>query len=152
MSLQRQKSLIPAPRAEMAKAPVVRRVLADLIDRLVPLPFLAYFFPAWIAVCLAYDLLADGRGASVGKWLFGLEVAVVSAVPARHGSPCNMGRSLLRNGPWCLARICYMITPLAPLGFLYDATELAMALFTRNGRRLGDLLAGTQVTTKGSGR
>jgi uncharacterized RDD family membrane protein YckC len=130
----------------LPKAPVFRRAAADAIDRLIPLPFIAHFFPLWAVVCIAYDLCADSRGASPGKRLLGLRTVIVSAHPARQGQPCNMGRSVLRNILWCGARLCYLSAFLAPLGFAYDTIEVLLALFSPTGRRLGDLVAGTQVT------
>lgn len=128
-----------------AKAPVVRRAAADIIDRLVPLPFIAHFFWPWAIVCVAYDLLCDGTGASVGKRLMGLRAVLVSGGPERAGQPCTMGRSVLRNVLWSGARLCYTTVLFAPLGFAYDLVEVLLVLCSTNGRRLGDLLAGTQV-------
>jgi len=151
--------LVPAARGDQpavlpfSKAPVVRRAAADLIDRLVPLPFIAHFFWPWAIVCVAYDLLCDGTGASVGKRLMGLQAVVVSGGPERVGQPCTLGRSVLRNVLWSGARLCYTTVLLAPLGFAYDLVEVLLVLCSPNGRRLGDLLAGTQVVASSeSGR
>ena len=39
---------------------VMRRILAEVIDRLAPLPFIAYLFPPWVLVVVAYHLICDG--------------------------------------------------------------------------------------------
>ena len=62
------QALVPRTHAiAYPKAPIFRRVAADLIDRIVPLPFLAHLFWPWAFICLAYDLLADTGGASVPR-------------------------------------------------------------------------------------
>jgi uncharacterized RDD family membrane protein YckC len=120
----------------LPKAPAFRRAAADLIDRLVPLPFIAHFFWPWALICLAYDLCCDMGGASVGKRLLGLEVRIVSPRTIRFGQPC------------CLSRLCYTSVAFLPLGVAYDLAECLLVLFHPQGRRLGDLLAGTQVVAK----
>ena len=145
------QTLIPQPNQGLVlfpKAPVFRRTCADMIDRAITLPFIAYFFPLWAIVCLGYELLSDMTGQSVGKRLLGLETVIISKNPNWHGRRCNLGRSLLRNGLSCLARLCYLSQVLAPLGFAYDVAEIALVLFNKSGRRIGDLVAGTQVTTE----
>jgi uncharacterized RDD family membrane protein YckC len=127
------------------KAPVLRRVIADVIDRLLCCPLIVCFFPPWLAVVIAYDLLSDGLldGCSVGKRLMGLRTVMVS-----NGKPCNFARSFLRNVGWAAARLCYTTIWLIPFALVYDAIELLLVLFSPSGQRLGDRLAGTQVTTE----
>jgi hypothetical protein len=133
----------PAP-----KAPAFRRAAADLIDRLVPLPFIAHFLWPWELVCLAYDLHCDTGGASLGKRLLGLEVRIGNPPAPRHGRPCCLPCSLVRNGLWCLARLCHASVAFLPLGLARDLAECLLILFQPQGRRLGDLIAGTQVVAK----
>jgi uncharacterized RDD family membrane protein YckC len=144
------QTLIPLTQkpALFPKAPGFRRSCADIIDRIVTLPFIAYFFPLWAFVCLGYELLSDMKGQSVGKRLLGLETVIISKNANQHGQRCNLGRSLLRNLLPCLARLCYLSHLLAPLGFIYDVVEIGLVLFSKSGRRIGDLVAGTQVTTE----
>jgi len=127
------------------KAPVLRRLAAALVDRLLPLPFLAAFFWPWALVVIAYDLGRDARGASVGKRLLGLKTVMVSPDPALDGQPCSAGRSLLRNLLWAGSRLCYLSVVLAPLGIALDVTGCLMAALTPEGRHLGDRIGGTQV-------
>ncbi len=147
-------SLLPPYNAErqlvcdvrtFSKAPLFRRLVAELIDGVIPLPFLAGVFPIWLAIPLAYALFADGQGASLGKRLLGLRVVRISPEASRHGMPCNVGRSVLRNGGYILAGLCTLSAFLAPLGALYPVVEGIVVLCRKDGRRLGDLLAGTQV-------
>lgn len=91
--------------ARFTKAPIFRRLIADFVDRAIPLPFLAYFFPFWLVICRGYDLMADMRGASVGKRLVGLEVVIVPRNATRHGPRCNPRCSIRRNGIWCLSPV-----------------------------------------------
>lgn len=67
---------------------MLRRALAEIIDRLMPLPFLAYFFPLWVLVVVAYHLICDGSpsGQSVGKW-----VCRLCVVSTATGEPCGSG-------------------------------------------------------------
>src|SRR5438309_11702818 len=51
---------------------LTRRILAEVVDRVAPLPFIAYLFPPWVLIVIAYHLICDGApsGRSPGKWLF----------------------------------------------------------------------------------
>jgi uncharacterized RDD family membrane protein YckC len=148
-----QQSLVPLNRPLLGqRAPRLRRALADLVDRLIPMPFLAHFFWPWALVCVAYDLVTDARGGSPGKRLLGLQVQIVSPRHGLSGQPCNLGRSILRNLLWGVARLCYASSVLTPIGIAYDVMECLLAAFSPTGRRLGDLLAGTQVVAHEEGR
>ena len=79
---------------------MLRRALAEIIDRLVPLPFLAYVFPLWVLVVVAYNLICDGSpsGQSVGKW-----VCRLCVVSTASGEPCGVWRcdiAPLTNCAW----------------------------------------------------
>ena len=56
-------------RAADRRPSVFRRIVAGVIDRLIPLPFLAFFFHEWTLVVLAYHLLCEcsPERRSVGK-------------------------------------------------------------------------------------
>lgn len=124
------------------RAPALRRLAADLIDRGAPCPLLACVFPPWLIVVILYDLLRDGfaDGRSAGKRLMGLQTVVVVT-----GAPCTVGRSILRNALWAATRLCYSSVTLLPLGLAYDLTELLLVVFSPTGQRMGDRLAGTCV-------
>lgn len=126
-------------------ASVGRRIAAGLIDRLLPLPFLAAVFWPWALVVIAYDLGRDAQGASVGKRLMGLKTVTVSPDPGLDGQPCSTGRSLLRNLLWVGARVCYLSVVLVPVGIALDVTGCLMVLLTSDGRHLGDRIGGTRV-------
>ena len=127
------------------KAPMARRLAAAFIDRLLPLPFLIPLFWPWALVVLAYDLLRDAQGASVGKRLLGLRTVMVSPDPFLDGQPCTAGRSLLRNLLWAGARLCYLSLLLSPAGFALDVTLCLVACLTPEGRHPGDRIGGTRV-------
>lgn len=72
-------------------ASVGRRMAAGLIDRLLPLPFLAAVFWPWALVVIAYDLGRDAQGASVGKRLLGLRPSRSRRTPVWMGGPARRG-------------------------------------------------------------
>jgi uncharacterized RDD family membrane protein YckC len=93
---------------------------------------------ALVALGLAYFVVKDGlfRGASVGKYAFGLAV-----VEAATGRPCGVGRAALR------AAVTIAISFLPYVGVL---AEPVIALISSGGRRIGDHAAGTQVVRRGA--
>jgi hypothetical protein len=84
---------------------VARRFLAEVIDRLVPLPFIAYVFPPWVLVVIAYHLICDGApsGRSPGKWIFRLRVVSVSSK-----QPCGICRAALLTFVNCARPGCLL--------------------------------------------
>ena len=116
--------------------------MAALLDGVFPLPFLAGVFPPWVAVVVLYQLFADGRGASPGKRLMGLEVV------ALQGELCGPFRSLVRNVGVLAGLLGALVPPLAPLsgGLLF--IDCLLVAFSTEGRHLGDRLAGTQVVSR----
>ena len=71
-------------------------------------------------------LLRDGyHGRSPGKRLMGLRV------DTPRGTACSWGRSIVRNLPLVIPG--------------WNLIELALVLFSRDSRRTGDRIAGTQV-------
>jgi uncharacterized RDD family membrane protein YckC len=124
---------------------LARRVLAELIDRLAPLPFIAYFFPPWALVVVAFHLICDGppSGRSPGKWLCRLRVVAVST-----GEPCGVRRSTLRRLPTAIGQAAYCCWFSIPFVLGYDLVSLAFVWLNRSGRRPEDYLAGTRVITE----
>ena len=123
-----------------------RRVLAELFDRLAPLPFVAYFFPPWLFVVVAYHLICDGSpsGRSPGKWIFRLRVVSISS-----NAPCGVWRSILRRVPTALGQAAYCSWVFVPVIIAYELASLAFVWLNPTGRRFEDYFARTQVITEG---
>jgi uncharacterized RDD family membrane protein YckC len=123
---------------------MLRRALAEIIDRLVPLPFIAYLFPIWILVVVVYHLICDGApsGQSVGKWVCRLRV-----ISNGSGEPCGVWRSMLRRLPTALGQAAYCAWMMIPVVTAYELAMLAFVWLNPSGRRIEDYLAGTQVIT-----
>ena len=83
-----------------------------------------------------YDFFKDGfgQGQSLGKSAMGLMV-----VNLENNKPCNKRRSFLRG------LITFLISVIPYVGWLVD---LLMVIITVDGRKIGDLAAGTQVIDK----
>jgi uncharacterized RDD family membrane protein YckC len=104
--------------------------------------------PAGVVLALLYLLFADGmiQGQSPGKKLFGVRVVYLpTRQPARHRD------SVLRNGPIGLVIILRMMPELGLKAFIagtlvIGGIEAVRALRDKEGLRLGDLWAQTQVT------
>ena len=82
-------------------------------------------------VAYGYFLLRDGfHGGSLGKRLMGITV-----VDVKTGAPCNKKQSFFRN----------------LLLMLLGALDLVIPFFRKNGRRIGDDVAGTVVVSRARG-
>lgn len=131
-----------------------RRVLASLVDRIAPLPFLAWFFPEWIAVVVFYHLLSDAiSGRGVGKALF--RMRVVSARPGKTGAMgnnCAWWQPSLRRAGFAASQAAWCLLWLRPEWLLYalayELLSLAVVAIHPQGRRPEDFLAGTRVVTE----
>jgi uncharacterized RDD family membrane protein YckC len=125
---------------------LMRRILAEVVDRLAPLPFIAYLFPPWILVAVAYHLICDGApsGRSPGKWIFRLRVVSVSS-----SQPCGVWRSILRRLPTALGQAAYCSWVFVPVIIAYELVALAFVWLNPTGRRFEDYFTGTQVITEG---
>ncbi len=128
-----------------------RRILAYLID-LLPclvlsvlhfLPILGWMMFGLLTGC--YWLLRDVNGASLGKSFTG------SIVLSTDGSPSTTSQRIIRNVPIALAVFLEMI-PFAGILFwfigLLIVLPIELLLLLIGGRRLGDLIAGTNVFHK----
>lgn len=124
---------------------LTRRMLAEVVDRLAPLPFVAYLFPPWLLVVVAYHLICDGApsGRSPGKWIFRLRVVSISS-----NEPCGIWRSILRRLPIALGQAAYCSWVLVPFVIAYDLVSLAFVWLNPTGRRFEDYFAGTQVISE----
>jgi uncharacterized RDD family membrane protein YckC len=119
--------------------------LAAFVDRLVPLPFVAYLFPAWGALVFAYHLLCDGRpaGRSAGK-----RVGRLRVVRADSLKPCGVARCVLRRLGPALCQLAYCSWKYVWVAAVYELASLAFVILNPSGRRPEDYLAGTLVITE----
>lgn len=133
------------------RAPIARRVLADVIDRLVPLPFIlaGYFWPELIWVVFAWHWLRDAgpQRRSLGKAICRLRV-VESAVAAR----CAWWQAAMRRTVAALAQAAYCLPAWMLWAFVYDLVALGSVLLSPRGQRLEDFAAGTMVVTEAAYR
>jgi len=122
-----------------------RRGLAELIDRMFPMPFLAFFFPKWVVVVFLYHLLCDSSPArrSVGKALFRLRV-----VSADDGRKCAWHQAVLRRVGSAASQSAWCMWEALPFVMLYELISLAFVSITPAGRRPEDFIAGTRVVTE----
>src|SRR3954471_2066835 len=150
-----QKAEPPGPAREYPPADFRRRALAravDLFIALLPIFLSPRGHPRagelLFAALLLYGDSLFGPGRSLGKRLLGLRVVVLAT-----RRPSGMRDSVLRNLPFALAVLPAVFGASRPLFALalccIVAAEALVALrpLTRDlgQRRLGDLLAGTQV-------
>jgi uncharacterized RDD family membrane protein YckC len=138
-----------AVNARGAKPNLARRALAELIDRLTPLPFIAYFFPAWTLVVLAYHLLCD---ASPHRRSFGKLICRLRVVRAESLEPCDWWSSIARRLGSALSQVAWCMPELMLWALAYDLVSLAWMTLSPTGRRVEDLFAGTMVVTESAFR
>lgn len=133
------------------RAPLVRRVLADVVDRLIPLPFIlaGYFWPEWIWVVFAWHWLRDAgpQRRSLGKLICRLRV-VDPVSPKR----CAWWQAVARRTGMALAQAVYCLPGWMLWAFVYDLVALASVLLSPRGQRPEDLAAGTMVVTEANYR
>jgi uncharacterized RDD family membrane protein YckC len=127
------------------RPPVWRRALAGAIDRLITLPWLAFFFPKWTLVVLAYHLLCDGgpERRSLGKWVCRMRVVGVAGAP--H---CQWWKAVLRRLGAAVSQTAWCLWQFVPWVLAYELAALACVLLDTQGRRPEDFLAGTRVVTE----
>jgi uncharacterized RDD family membrane protein YckC len=120
--------------------------MAEIIDRIITLPFIVYLFPPWIAVIVGYTLFCDGlfSGRSIGKKAMGLRVVCKD----EHFTQCCLISSVLRNFLQAAAFVGYGLLIFIPFALLYELLELLFIAFHKEGRRIGDLFANTSVITE----
>lgn len=136
------------------KADLARRVLAALVDGVIAsvvglIPIIGALIGAAYmltkdAVLFEVTKQAEWKNRSLGKKLFNLEVV------AENGADVDLMTSVKRNVPLAIGTLL-MIIPIAgwvlgPLvAFVFAIIEVALVLTEKNGKRLGDRWAGTQV-------
>jgi uncharacterized RDD family membrane protein YckC len=128
------------------KADLSLRLLARLADFTLSLVISQAIVQAGPLLAAAYLLAADGllAGQSIGKRIFGLRTMNV-----RRRAPAGYVESALRNAPFALVAIFYAVPFLWPVLLVAGAPILAfetwMVFSDRDGVRIGDILADTQV-------
>ena len=131
--------------ATIPRAPMWRVVIAELIDRCLPLPFIAFLFPQWIVVVVVWHLLADcsPQRRSFGKWLCRLRVIQPESIQT-----CPFWRAALQRFGIALTQAAWCLWWGIPLVLLYELVTLACVLLSPTGRRPDEYLAGTQTVTE----
>lgn len=146
---------------ELPKANTARRLLGSGIE------YVTYVTCAWVIVfldfltagvlgllCLVLVVLVVLRDFNAGSFSIAKRVSRMRVVDRRTGQSASNVQALLRNG-YYLGLLLLMVLPWvdAPVLFffkLFIALDILMILSSPQGRRLGDLLAGTQVVEAGS--
>ena len=135
------------------KAPLGERLGAYVVDAIIAIgpvimaAILNYLFPAVVqspttrtinmiatiawAIYYGFTKDAQGNGQSIGKKIFGLMV-----VNLKTHRPCSLGQSIGR------AAVPFLLDLIPLIGWLI---EPIVAVASRDGRRIGDDVAGTQV-------
>lgn len=130
------------PSLPQFKPTLIRRFIAELVDRLIPLPFLAYIFPKWILVVITYHLFCDSTpsGRSLGKWVCRLRVVSVDMI-----APCSWVKAAIRRLPTTLCQVSYCSLSLYYLALVYELLSISFILLNPKNRSLEDFLVRTQV-------
>lgn len=128
------------------KADLTLRGLARLVDLALAFALARAGHEVGPVLAVLYLLLADGflHGQSPGKRLFGVRAMVIP-----RKSPAGYRESVLRNAPFALVALFYVV-PLAwvlvlLVGVPVVAFEAWMVWTDRLGIRIGDIFADTQV-------
>jgi len=119
----------------------LRRVAAQAIDRLLPLPFLVLVYPDWAWAVGAFHLVCEmWSGRSPGKLICRMRVV-------DHGTMkrCGPVRGMLRRVAVAAGQVAYCRWEYMPFAVAYDLVSLLFVWRERRGRRIEDLLFGTRV-------
>jgi len=132
----------PWPKADLLQRSVARfadLVVTVLLGRLIP--------EIGPLIAIAYLLLADGLmdGQSLGKRLGGVKV-----IHTGHRRNARYRESMVRNAPLALIGVFYLIPLIGWVLFILGGVFVAvfesyMAFTDRQGLRIGDVFADTQV-------
>ncbi len=135
---------------DFIKADYFHRFLAKFIDFIICGFFLKIVYPVGVVAAITYILICDGlnRGASIGKQIIGLSV-----VNASTGDVCNFKQSCIRNAPFMVIFIFYLIPYIGLIlsvmaGIIVLFFEGYFVISDLKGLRIGDHLAGTMVVEK----
>lgn len=135
----------PRPEAAVRKPVLLQRVAAQLIDRLLPLPFLVLVYPKWFWVVGVFHLICEmWSGRSPGKVICRMRV-----VDAQTFRKCGPVRGLLRRVGVALGQVAYCRWEFVPFAVGYDLLSFLFVWRDRAGRRLEDMLFGVRVIGEG---
>jgi uncharacterized RDD family membrane protein YckC len=134
-----------------AKAGILIRLIARIIDLIVVGALFEIVPKAGFFAAIAYLLIADGLfdGRSIGKKLVGLRVVLIGS-----GDICGYRESILRNFIFAIAFLLFVILREIPiLGIVLSiaipvlilSVEGLILLGSENGMRFGDEIAKTRV-------
>jgi|GEM_PF-1167417 len=129
------------------KADVLHRLLAKLIDALLVGAACLVLFPVGVMIGATYIVIADGlfEGRSIGKLIIGLRV-----VRESDGEEATFTDSCIRNALFGLI-VLFGLVPflrwllILTVGLLIVIFETYYVVATADGKRVGDLAAGTMV-------
>ena len=127
------------------RAPWGRVLLAEGIDRCVPLPLLSLLFPQWLIVVIAWHLFCDAspQRRSFGKWVCRLRVIHPSIL-----TPCPLWRVLLQRVGIALLQVAWCLWWHVSWLVLLELLMFAFVLLSPTGQRPEEYLAGTQIMTE----
>ena len=127
------------------RASLWRVVIAELIDRCIPLPFIAFFWPPWLVVVIAWHLLCDcsPNRRSLGKAICRLRIIHPASI-----TPCPFWRAALQRLGITLTQAAWCLWWGIPFVLLYELVSCACVLLSPTGRRPDEYLADTQIVTE----
>jgi len=129
------------------KADVLHRLLAKFIDALIVGAACMVLYPVGVMIGATYIVIADGlfEGRSIGKYIIGLRV-----IRETDNDEATFTDSFIRNALFGLI-VLFGLVPflrwllILTVGLLIVIFETYYVVATADGRRVGDLAAGTQV-------
>jgi len=129
------------------KADVLHRLLAKFIDALVVSSACMVLYPVGVMIGATYIVIADGlfEGRSIGKYIIGLRV-----IRETDNDAATFTDSFVRNALFGLI-VLFGVVPflrwllILSVGLLIVIFETYYVIATADGRRVGDLAAGTLV-------
>lgn len=129
------------------KADVLHRLLAKFIDALIVGAACMVLYPVGVMIGATYIVIADGlfEGRSIGKYIIGLRV-----IRETDNEEATFTDSFIRNALFGLI-VLFGLVPflrwllILTVGLLIVIFETYYVVATADGRRVGDLAAGTLV-------
>lgn len=129
------------------KADVLHRLLAKFIDALIVGAACMVLYPVGVMIGATYIVIADGlfEGRSIGKYIIGLRV-----IRETDNDEATFTDSFIRNALFGLI-VLFGLVPflrwllILTVGLLIVIFETYYVVATADGRRVGDLAAGTLV-------